>query len=738
MIVHALMIPVLAVVAGAGERDPLTPAEQASIIDAAMSSLVRVEYTLRYDKADPPRTRGWMQRCPNCGQFHADDSEEAIREERPMESTGFLIAPTRIVTADPLVHPRFVQGIAVRRGDLVAEGRVIGWAKDQNAVFLELSRPLPGAAPLSFDAGRKGPFLALTCQKRNAVWTGTVQPFNLEVSVTEGGERFCATDSNCLILDRKGGPVALCMKEQVPLDDSWKGSPESWPTLSDTDMAAALDALRATCDRALLRVQLRFRSPKDRRSTPWSYRTSGEEEDATERNEVGVLLDEKTVVVLAALPPKATARLERVLVYPAPGKPVPAAFAHSLRDFGCLLVTLSASQPGAVTTSPDGVLAARNALLLAADVTVRGESRIAYYSHSRIPALETKWKQQVYPQVAGDLQGSFLFDMQRRLVALPVQRRPKVTVQQEWADTTAVLTPVAYIRDAMGDLAKNADPSNVPLSEADENRIAWVGIELQALNKDLARANGVSDQTADGQSGALVTYVYPDSPAGKAGVEAGWVLLRLRVPGQIKPLDVKIDDSQFGDIGGFPWDKLDDVPAQFLDQMPTPWPPAENAFTRALTDLGFGTTYTAEFFHDGKVVAKDFEVVHGPRHYDSATRYKAEALGLTVRDLTYEVRRFFQSTPEDPGVIVSKVEPGGKAAVAGIQPYEVITHVNNQPVLTVKDFQTQIASQGELRLSVKRRTLGRIVKINMAEKTPKKRPAAESRPARAEPADAAE
>lgn len=276
-----------------------------------------------------------------------------------------------------------------------------------------------------------------------------------------------------------------------------------------------------------------------------------------------------------------------------------------------------------------------------------------------------------------------------------------------------MLAPATQIREVLADLAKYTDPNNTPLGEDEENRLAWIGVELQGMDRELARANNVSDLTSDGQMGALVTYVYPDSPAAKAGVEAGFILLRLHVPGQPKPLEIKLMDTRFGGMDGFPWDKLDEVPAEYLDQIPTPWSSAENSFTRALTDIGVGQKYTAEFFHNGEVVKKDFVVVLGPRHYGSAPRYKSRSLGLTVRDLTYEVRRYFRTEAGDLGVIVSKIEPGGKAAIAGIMPYEIITHVDGTPVMNVKDLEKAIGKEGELRLSVKRRTLGRQVKINM-------------------------
>ena len=66
------------------------------------------------------------------------------------------------------------------------------------------------------------------------------------------------------------------------------------------------------------------------------------------------------------------------------------------------------------------------------------------------------------------------------------------------------------------------------LHATDENRIAWLGVILQPLNRELARFNDLSEHTRDGKTGAMVSFVYPGSPADKAGVKVGQFLLRLR------------------------------------------------------------------------------------------------------------------------------------------------------------------------------------------------------------------
>jgi serine protease Do len=306
----------------------------------------------------------------------------------------------------------------------------------------------------------------------------------------------------------------------------------------------------------------------------------------------------------------------------------------------------------------------------------------------------------------------FLFDGEGDLLAISVDKREQLAVQSRYSVGGQQLTPVSLLKEALKDLGASSDKNNVPMSEDEANRLAWLGVEMQALTPELARANGVSDQTKDGRLGGLVTYVYPNSPAAKAGVEVGWVLLRVDVEGQPKPIDVEVESDMFADEP-FPWDRLDELPEQVFDRIPTPWPNPETTLVRSLTDMGFGKNFIAEFAHDAKVEMKEFSVTQGPATFNSASKYKSAGLGITVRDLTYEVRRYMQKKDNDPGVIIGKIEMGSKASIAGLKPFEVITHVNDQPVLNVKDFENATKDLTELRLSIKRMATGRIVKITL-------------------------
>ena len=717
-LVCAAAAAALLTAAGARGEEAPAPAGAFAIAETVKPSVVRVEYELQFDKGEAPKD---CVRCPGCGQYHAG-GDEVIEEERPLEMAGFALSPTQVLTPDLPIHSRFIKSIAVRFGDQRVGAKIAALVLAQQAAILELAEPLKDAKPLAFADDRKAQF-SVVYDFEEGVWGMKVAPMTEAVLLTDTGRKYVKLGACSLAVDKAGAPVGLSMRDKMPVDFAWKGSPLQWPAISADGMSAARAKLKADSSRGLLRVKLNFRSPTGKSQPDYSYRR-GESENATEQNVVGVLLDDKRILVLASLKPKTTARLERIAAYPPQGKPVPAKYASALADYGCFVATLERPIEGAMKLSAERIIDLPDTLLLSAKITLHGEKRVVWYGHNRINSFEIGRKRAIYPNVPDD-ESLYLFDTQCALLALPVAPRPKVAVQggRYGRGEDPVLTPVAYLQEALADPAKGMDPGNVPLGEAEENRLAWLGVELQPLDRELARANNVSDQTRDGEMGALVSYVYPDSPAGKAGIQTGYVLLRLHVPGQPAPLEVGLGEygSSFGDEP-FPWDRLEELPEEYFDQIPRPWPPAENNLTRALTDIGFGKKFTAEFFHDGNTINKDLEITQSVPYFDSAPRYACKPLGLTLRDMTYEVRRYFQRKPDDPGVIISKIERGSKASVAGIKPFEIITHVNDTPVLTVKDFERLMQGQEELRLNVKRMTRDRVVKIKLAAAAENKKP----------------
>jgi hypothetical protein len=675
--------------------------DKLAVIKAIRPSFVHVEYTMKFDRGEAPRGGSW-------GSF-----DQFIRQERPMETTGVLLDAKTVIVDDLMMHPRFMKSIAVVYEGSRTSAKVSGFAAKQSVMYLTLDKPLKGAKPAKFDASLPGPYVNVRHTLVANEWITTVNdsPAGGSISVTDTGGKFSRVSR--FMVDAKGRPVGISTVSRVGLDAKWKGSPLDWEKYSSADMDKKLKSIEKITDGGIFRVALNFRSPKkDFGASRYSGGSGGDK--GTEKNAVGLLVDKKTVLVLGNYKPSITARLATIAVYPTDAeKPVEAKFSHTLRDYGCLIVTLEKPLNGALKFSKEKVTSLRDRLLSAAEVTLQGEKRVVYYGHRRITSFTLGWKRNVYPSVGGRTGNTFLFDDDGAIVIFPLARRPKVSTEERYGGGEVLATPTTQISPVLADLASNVDTSNVPLTEADENRLAWLGVVLQPLNRELARANNVSDLTRDGQIGAVVSYVYPDSPADKAGVKMSWVMLNIQFDGDPKPIDIKAREYSPG--ANFPWARWDSLPARYWDgKFPSPWQPTETFLTRKLTDMGFGKKFTATFFADGKQIKKKFTVVSSPTHYHTAAKFKSKKVGLTVREMTYEVRRYFLKAAKDPGVIVSAVEPGSKAGVGGVKPFEIITHVNDQPISSVKEFENAIKDKAELRLAVLRMTKNRLVKLRMS------------------------
>jgi S1-C subfamily serine protease len=99
---------------------------------------------------------------------------------------------------------------------------------------------------------------------------------------------------------------------------------------------------------------------------------------------------------------------------------------------------------------------------------------------------------------------------------------------------------------------------------------------------------------------------------------------------------------------------------------------------------------TLTYIREGRIMEADIGLELAPPHFESAQPLKMKSLGLTLKDLTYEVRTFFRLGPDEPGLVVAGVEPGGKAAVGKIMPYSLVRKVNDRPVTTTVQFKEAV------------------------------------------------
>ncbi|ROM58098.1 serine peptidase [Pseudomonas poae] len=192
----------------------------------------------------------------------------------------------------------------------------------------------------------------------------------------------------------------------------------------------------------------------------------------------------------------------------------------------------------------------------------------------------------------------------------------------------------------------------------------WLGVVIQEVNKDLAESFGL-----DKPAGALVAQIQDDGPAAKGGLQVGDVILSMN--GQ--PIIMSADLPHL--VGA----------------------------------LKAGSKAKLEVIRDGK--RQTIELTVGAIPDENATldalgnakpgvERSSNRLGIAVAELTAEQKKSFDLKG---GVVIKEVQDG-PAALIGLQPGDVITHLNNQAINSTKEF-TDIAKALPKNRSVSMRVL---------------------------------
>lgn len=193
-----------------------------------------------------------------------------------------------------------------------------------------------------------------------------------------------------------------------------------------------------------------------------------------------------------------------------------------------------------------------------------------------------------------------------------------------------------------------AIPINVAMEVAEQlktrgyvNR-GWLGVAIQDMNQTLAESFGLQRP-----QGALVSGVTANSPASRAGVKSGDVIMR---------------------FNGKPIERAGDLPLLIGATAPGTQLP--------LTVQRDGKTHTLTITV-AKLESQPEQLAKNDAHSDQERSY----LGLAVADISVQQRKALDL--EKRGVLVKGLEPNSPAAEAGIHPTDVILSFNHQDVKSV-------------------------------------------------------
>ena len=177
---------------------------------------------------------------------------------------------------------------------------------------------------------------------------------------------------------------------------------------------------------------------------------------------------------------------------------------------------------------------------------------------------------------------------------------------------------------------------------------AWLGVYIQDVIPGMEKQLGVRE-------GALVTDVASNSPAARAGIKSGDVIVA--VNGQ------RIKDSN-------------DLQMAIMYRKP-------------------GERVTLTVIRDKKTI--NVEVVLEERPSESAVAPSPQGVskfGLTVQDVTPELKNLYDLT-RDTGVVVVAVEPGSRAYWGGVQVGDLIIEVNRQPISSTAEWNRIVSRLSE-------------------------------------------
>jgi len=178
----------------------------------------------------------------------------------------------------------------------------------------------------------------------------------------------------------------------------------------------------------------------------------------------------------------------------------------------------------------------------------------------------------------------------------------------------------------------------------------WLGIHLQALTADMAEFWNLNIA-----GGIIVNDVVDDSPADKAGLQTGDIIVKLNGH------SIEVDSDETLPI-----------------------------FRRQILEFAAGTEVDFEIFrrHNGNIDTLNITatLTRAPLSPGEAPDFEDDNFEMKLRDMVFADYSFYNLDQDKfKGVVVKEIESGGWASVGGINPGDIIQSIDGNNVANIDD-----------------------------------------------------
>ncbi|HOL19341.1 MAG TPA: PDZ domain-containing protein [Candidatus Hydrogenedens sp.] len=188
------------------------------------------------------------------------------------------------------------------------------------------------------------------------------------------------------------------------------------------------------------------------------------------------------------------------------------------------------------------------------------------------------------------------------------------------------------------------EPPKIQLKEDEQE--AWLGVITQPLTDDFAEYWGLPKE-----GGLIVATVVNPSPASECGLKVGDIITNFNGV----PIHAKYDSDVTG-------------------------------FTKLVREAGAGNHVKIEILRDGTPMTLTALLSNRPRRSYEAEEYEWESVGLTIREITPDLRIALSIDESVQGVFVYRVKSGSPAQVARLARGFIIQSIGNYPISSIKEF----------------------------------------------------